>query len=181
MGLPKALVHAPDGVPLAETAVRALREGGCERVVVVLGAGADRAGEVARAAGADRVVVADDWSDGQSASLRTGLGALAEDRADCACVHLVDLPDVDAAVVSRVLSAAGVAQASSARAALARAAYDGVPGHPVVIGAAHWPGLLAGLAGDQGARGYLAAHEHLLVECGDLATGGDVDTPADLG
>ena len=31
-------------------------------------------------------------------------------------------------------------------------------------------------AGDRGARDYLAAHEVVLVECGDLATGADVDS-----
>ena len=65
-------------------------------------------------------------------------------------------------------------------AALARAAYQGVPGHPVVIGRDHWRGVLDVAAGDRGARDYLAAHDHALVECGDLATGRDVDTPDDL-
>jgi hypothetical protein len=34
--------------------------------------------------------------------------------------------------------------------------------------------------GDQGARSYLADRDVTLVECGDLATGRDVDRPADL-
>jgi hypothetical protein len=33
------------------------------------------------------------------------------------------------------------------------------------------------VTGDAGARGYLATHDTLLVECGDLATGTDVDRP----
>jgi CTP:molybdopterin cytidylyltransferase MocA len=65
-------------------------------------------------------------------------------------------------------------------AALARAAYDGVPGHPVVMGRDHWQGVLDVASGDKGARDYLAAHEHRLVECGDLATGRDADVPDDL-
>ena len=32
--------------------------------------------------------------------------------------------------------------------------------------------------GDHGARDYLAEHDHLLVECADLATGVDVDSRA---
>ena len=55
-----------------------------------------------------------------------------------------------------------------------------MPGHPVVMGRDHWLGVLDVAVGDQGARDYLAAHDHLLVECGDLATGRDVDTPTDL-
>jgi nicotine blue oxidoreductase len=34
--------------------------------------------------------------------------------------------------------------------------------------------------GDHGARTYLAAHEPVACECGDLATGRDVDHPEDL-
>ena len=56
-----------------------------------------------------------------------------------------------------------------------RAAYDGVPGHPVLIGRDHWDGVVASAVGDRGARDYLAAHGVALVECGDLATGVDVD------
>ena len=40
----------------------------------------------------------------------------------------------------------------------------------------HLPGVIATAEGDQGARAYLAAHPHELVECGDLATGHDVDS-----
>ena len=59
---------------------------------------------------------------------------------------------------------------------LARAAYGGVPGHPVLLGRDHWPGVLESAQGDQGARSYLARHEVELIECGDLATGRDVDS-----
>jgi hypothetical protein len=45
----------------------------------------------------------------------------------------------------------------------------------VLIGRAHWDGVVATAVGDRGARDHLAAHEVALVECGDLATGTDVD------
>jgi CTP:molybdopterin cytidylyltransferase MocA len=98
-----------------------------------------------------------------------GLEALSYTDHDTVLVSLVDLPDVDAAVVARVLDAA------HGRATLARAAYDGVPGHPVLLGRDHWPGVVETATGDRGARDYLADHEVELVECGDLATGTDVD------
>ena len=60
---------------------------------------------------------------------------------------------------------------------LARAAYDGEPGHPVLLGHDHWAGVVATAQGDRGARDYLADHDVLLVECGDLATGRDRDEP----
>ena len=174
MGTPKALVDDPAGGSFVERGVRVLRDGGCSPVIVVVGAASSRAKELARAAGADLVVEAPDWAQGQSASLRAGVGALQSTDAEVACILLVDLPDVDAAVVERV-TAAGAGPA-----VLARAAYQGVPGHPVVMGRDHWQGVLDVAAGDKGARDYLATHDHAVVECGDLATGRDVDTPADL-
>jgi CTP:molybdopterin cytidylyltransferase MocA len=108
------------------------------------------------------------------ASLRRGLQAAYDTDARAAVVTLVDLPDVGADVVTRVLAAVGDDPRS-----LGRAAYRGTPGHPVVLGREHWSGVTADAAGDRGARDYLAAHEVLLVECGDLAGGLDVDAPPD--
>jgi nicotine blue oxidoreductase len=50
----------------------------------------------------------------------------------------------------------------------------------VLLGRAHWTGVRAAAAGDAGARGYLAAHPARLVECGDVATPDDADTPERL-
>jgi CTP:molybdopterin cytidylyltransferase MocA len=120
-------------------------------------------------------VVADDWAEGMGASLRAGLAALQDGPCDAALVTLVDLLDVDETVLRRVLGAA------DGRGALVRASYDGRPGHPVLIGRDHWAGVVATAEGDRGARTYLAAHEPVACECGDLATGRDVDRPEDLG
>jgi CTP:molybdopterin cytidylyltransferase MocA len=170
MGRPKALVHDVDGTSWLGRGVEVLRAGGCDGVTVVLGAGADEAVRLLDGLGVD-VVVAHDWSSGMSASLRAGLASLEHSDAEAAVVSLVDLPDLDATVVRRVLSE------REGDEALARASYHGRPGHPVVLGRAHWPGVLASLAGDAGARAYFATHAHALVECGDLASGRDVDRP----
>lgn len=175
MGMAKALVEDPGGGSFVERGVRVLREGGCTPVIVVVGAEADRATVLASAAGADQVVEASHWADGQSASLRRGIDALQTTGADVACVLLVDLIDVGPDVVAEVLAAAG-----DGPAVLARAAYHGVPGHPVVIGRDHWAASAADARGDRGARDYLAAHHHTLVEVGHLASGRDADTPDDL-
>jgi len=164
MGRPKALVD-----DWLTRSVAALREGGCHEVTVVLGASADEA--LALLPGDERVVIAADWATGMSASLRAGLDALlarTED-GDAALVHLVDLPDVGADVIARVGRLA-------APDALARAAYAGRPGHPVLIGRQHWADVVETLVGDEGAKGYLQAHGAALVECGDLAGGQDVDS-----
>jgi len=167
MGRPKALVEL-DGEPLVVRALHALTKGGVAPVVVVLGARADEVRAVLPAG--VRAVEAPDWADGMGASLRAGLESL-EDGPEAVIVTLVDLPDVGAEVVRRVL--ADPVDAATLR----RAAYDGTPGHPVLIGRDHWAGVAAAARGDRGARDYLAAHATALVECGDLATGVDVDSP----
>ena len=168
MGTPKALVHDADGTSWLRRAVSTLRAGGCDRVTVVLGSSAAEARGLL--AGVDAaVVVAGDWAEGMSASLRAGLAALADSDGDAVVVTLVDLPDVTADVVARVRGL------GTDRGVLARAAYDGRPGHPVLLGRDHWVGVAARAAGETGARDYLADHDVFVFECGDLATGRDVD------
>lgn len=178
MGGPKALLRPRPGAPtLLETVVGRVRAAGCEDVLVVVGAGAAEVGELARSTGA-RTVLAEGWDEGMGASLRTGLTALGADLVtapDVALVTLVDLPDVGPEVMVRVLESSG-----QERSALARATYDGEPGHPVVIGRDHWAAVRDTATGDRGARDYLRTTEHRPVECGDLATGRDVDTADDL-
>lgn len=158
-GKPKVL--AEDGRWL-RACVAALANGGCDDVVVVLGAAVVDVPDPARA------VVAQDWERGLSASVRAGINAV---DASFVVLHAVDTSDVGANVVRRVLDAA-VASASG----LARAHYDGRPGHPVVIARRHWPALLATLRGDQGARPFLAGRTDVIaVDCADLASGQDID------
>jgi molybdenum cofactor cytidylyltransferase/nicotine blue oxidoreductase len=168
MGRPKALVSDERGSWLLQACVT-LRNGGCDDVVVVIGAEAPRARALLGDLPVD-VVEAIDWADGMSASLRAGLDHAATGDADAALVQLVDLPDVGPEVVARLIQ-----DASSD--ALVRAVYDGRPGHPVLIGRDHWDGVAQDAVGDRGARDYLVAHGVLDIECGDLAAGLDVDQP----
>lgn len=169
MGMPKALVSDEGGSWLTR-GVATLRDGGCTHVSVVLGAEAEQA--MPLLAGLDvAVVVARDWAEGMGASLRAGLASLAGSPDTGVVVSLVDLPDLVPEVVARLVEVA------DGPAALARAAYNGRPGHPVLLGRDHWAGAAEAAVGDQGARAYLAPRDVLLVECGDLATGRDVDGP----
>lgn len=169
MGRPKALVTDERGAWLPR-AVQALSGGGCERVLVVLGAAAEQARPLLDEYDVT-IVVAEDWADGMGSSLAAGL-RYAEHGEETRClVTLVDLPDVGPAVVRRVL------EQPDDPSVLARAAYHARPGHPVLLGGDHWSGVLATSSGDRGARDYLAGQEVALVECGDLATGEDVDRP----
>jgi nicotine blue oxidoreductase len=109
-------------------------------------------------------------------SLRAGLGSLAGTGARAALVSLVDQPGIGPEAVGRVLAA------YRDETSLVSAAYDGVRGHPVLFGSAHWAGIAETATGDRGARAYLKAHESAitLVECGDVARPYDIDTEADL-
>ncbi|TWP47326.1 nucleotidyltransferase family protein, partial [Lentzea tibetensis] len=143
-GTPKALV-SHNGSLFVESAARTLVRAGLEPVVVVLGAAAD---EVRARAALDGVTLVDnpDWASGMGSSLRVGLRAVGA--ADAVVVLPVDTPGVTAEAITRLAELA-------APDALARATYDGEPGHPVLIGRGHFAGVMASAAGDQGAREYL--------------------------
>lgn len=167
MGRPKALLHDPDGTSWLRRSAEVLRAGGCPEVTVVLGARYDEARALVPSEAS--VVRAEDWAEGMAASLRAALLSL-EPTVAAALIHLVDLPDVGAEVVERLLHAPGLGPS-----VLARAVYEGRPGHPVLLGREHWPALIATLRGDTGARHYLDTHRAVAIECGDLAGGRDVD------
>jgi CTP:molybdopterin cytidylyltransferase MocA len=176
MGTPKGLLRDPDGTPWVARSARVLLDGGCDRVLVVTGASAADVAALAAAPGVS-TVEAPDWAEGMGASLRAGLAALsAAGGPAAAVVGLVDTPGVTAGVVARLVAVA----AAHGPATLARAAFDGAAGHPVVLGREHWDGVRATAAGDAGARGYLRGRtDVLLVECADVGHGDDVDTPRD--
>ncbi len=166
-GGPKALRRDADGVPWLHLAVAALRAGGCDIVLVVLGAEADAARAVLPAG--VEAVVADDWADGLSASLKAGLAAA---DADAAVVTLVDLHGLPAQAVAHILDAPVDATT------LRRATYAGRPGHPVLLGRDRWAAAAASAEGDRGAGRYLKAQGAELVELSGLWDGEDDDGPA---
>jgi CTP:molybdopterin cytidylyltransferase MocA len=172
MGRPKGLVRGSDGQAWVTRSARVLADGGCRPVVVVVGAFAAEVGALVPAGCA--VVESADWAEGMGASLRAGLVAVAERApadAVAAVVGLVDTPGVGAEVVRLLVDRAR----SEGVEGLARAAYAGVPGHPVVLGRGHWAAVTASARGDAGARGYLAGRDVVLVECGAVGDGQDVD------
>lgn len=162
-----------DGIPLLEHALRAVEAvPAIERIVVVLGARADeiRAGvDLGRA----EPVVCADWDEGQAASLRCGIAAVAD--AEAAVLTLGDMPRITSQVIARFADLA----AEHGAAARARAVYDGIPGHPVVLGREYFE-QVASLRGDVGARDVLRAIGAYPVECSQLSSAADVDTPEAL-
>lgn len=162
-GQPKAPVVI-DGERLVDRAVRNLRDGGCDPVVVVLGAWV---GEVS---GAD-ILVNDAWPEGMGSSLRVGLQSLTDTTdADAVIVTLVDLPGLTPEAVRRLVDCA---------APLAVATYDGERGHPVRITRGLWPRAIEVAQGDEGARRLMREQDVERIEVGDVAAGYDVDVPAE--
>src|SRR4051794_39563072 len=150
--MPKALLRDLDGLPWVERSARRLVSAGCDPVVVVVGA---RAAEVAALVPPwlvppEDVVEAAGWAGGGGAPPGAGLlaGAAREPVPDAGLVALVDTPGMPTDVVLRVAAAA----AAEGPSVLARAAFDGVPGHPVLIGRDHWAAVRSVALGDAGAR-----------------------------
>jgi len=157
-GGPKAPVVI-DGERLVDRAVRCLHEGGCDPVLVVLGAWV---GDVPDA----EVVINPEWTEGMGFSLRLGLTSLPIG-ADAVVVTLVDLPGLTSDAVRRIVDAPGE---------LVVATYDGTRGHPVRFDRGHWDGIAASARGDEGARRYLRDRTDItVVEVADVASGEDLD------
>jgi CTP:molybdopterin cytidylyltransferase MocA len=169
MGTPKALLATPQGEAWVALATHTLRSAGCAHVIVVLGAEADAARAFVPEGA--HVVLADDWHDGLSSSLRAGLAAASHPsmHAEATLVTLVDLPGLTVEAAKRVLGT------GAGRKTLRRAVFEGRPGHPVLLGRDHWDAVAGAIGGDTGARGYLLEHGVELVECSDLWDGADVD------
>ena len=181
-GGPKGLARDVAGTPWIVRAVEALSRGGCDRVLVAVGARGDEVAGLVPA-GAEVVHVAD-WAAGLSATLRAGLVAangaavggvtapgVTAGGVAAVVVLPVDVPDAPAAAVRRVIEAAGTDVAG----ALVQASYAGAPGHPVLLGGRHLDEIVQQVAGDDGARAYLRAHAVTRVDCGDLWSGADID------
>ena len=168
-GMPKALVEL-GGSLLVERAVRTARAV-CDPVLVVLGAQAVDVWRRADLSGAT-VLANRDWETGMASSLRTGLDGLRgwPGRVDAALVLLVDMPGMTPVALRQLAVHADPG-------ALAVATYDGVRGHPVLLGRDHWAGVAQTAVGDEGARRYLAAHEVTEVDCTGLADPTDLDVP----
>lgn len=176
MGRPKPLLPFRGDTFLARV-VRALREGGCEVVVAVVGPAEDpvarRIAEEAERAGA-RVAVNPRPEAEQVDSLRAGLAALPPET-EAAVVAPADVPGIEAAAVRALV------EAFRARGApVARATHGGAHGHPVLFARGVFPELLAGPL-PEGARTVVHAHaaevEEVPVDLPEVLV--DVDTPED--
>jgi molybdenum cofactor cytidylyltransferase len=173
LGRPKQLLEL-DGRPLLQHVVDAVAAAGVDEVVVVLGHAADQIGAAITFPDRARTVVNPDYRSGQASSLATGLEAVGPDP-EAVVIVLGDQPRLDPQRIRRVLDAW-----TAADAAVARALWEGVPGHPVVIGRSQLD-LFRTIEGDKGGRDVIAGMTGVLeVEMGEAAPI-DVDTWDDFG
>jgi CTP:molybdopterin cytidylyltransferase MocA len=111
------------------------------------------------------------WAEGQSASLRCGVHALGD--VEAAVVVLGDQPFVTPQAI------AGALDWDPERHDAVRAVYDGVPGHPVLLGR-RLLRRVDELRGDAGFRDLFEAARVRRFECGHLCDPTDIDTPEEL-
>lgn len=164
-GLEPKLLADLSGRPLLEHAIgAACAVAELERIVVVLGANAEKIAAAVDFACAEPVVC-ERWDDGLSASLRCGLNALSG--CERVIVTLGDEPLMRPELIARFVHAPPGT----------RATYGGRPGHPVVLGLDQIRAIQS-LTGDRGARDLLA--DGPTIECGEHGTDWDVDTTTDL-
>ncbi len=174
---PKALLVKSNGETLLNSAVQALLLGGCDEIVVVLGAEAQRVAAHLRDVGV-KILINDRWSTGMGSSFALGMAAVPPGAS--ALVALVDQPGMDAELVRRLMAAHRPGRITAA--GYRQGTEPLRRGHPVLFAPEHTQPAAAAATGDAGARAYLAAHRELidLVDCSDLDTGSDVDTVLDL-
>lgn len=196
---PKALLVL-EGEPLVVRMVRALLGGGCDEVVVVVGADGDQVRQVLHEVfgsppGHLCIVVNEAWQTGMGSSFRRGIAAAASRVTDCfpsyaidrvagirgsVMVALVDQLDVDDTVVAQLITEALPQRVTAA-------GYPDSTGqvrrsHPLIFPLAMAQDAAAVAAGDVAGRAWLREHPELIdvVNVGHLATGHDLDTVADL-
>jgi molybdenum cofactor cytidylyltransferase len=159
LGTPKQLLEL-DGRPLLQHVVDAAEEGGLDEVIVVLGHEAERISAALRLPPRARTVVNPSFSEGQSTSLRAGLGAT-DPASTAAVVLLGDQPRLTGPMVRKL-----VAGFHRDNRPIARAVFGGVAGHPVVLARSEWA-ILDDLRGDVGARALIDGSEKVnLVDMG---------------
>ncbi|MFL5798104.1 MAG: NTP transferase domain-containing protein [Actinomycetota bacterium] len=172
-GSPKQLAEV-GGRTLVQHAVDAAADAGVDVVVVVLGHAADRVERELSLPRNARVVLNPAFAEGQSTSLRAGIGGLPPE-AGAAVILLADQPGITALDVQAV-----IATHTATGARIVRARYRGIPGHPVLIAKELFPEV-EGTTGDAGARDVLRDHADEIVEVDiDRDPPPDVDTPDDL-
>jgi molybdenum cofactor cytidylyltransferase len=172
MGGSNKLIAEISGRALVRIATEAALASRARPVIVVTGHQRERV--AAALAGLDVVLVHNpDYAAGLSTSLKAGIAAVPGD-ADGAIVTLGDMPQVDAALIDRLLAAFDPEKG----ALVVVPTIDGKRGNPVVWSRRFFPEL-AGIEGDIGARHLIASYPEAVIEVPVVGKAAlvDVDTP----
>ena len=123
-----------------------------------------------------RVVHNPDFADGLGSSLKAGIAAVPPD-ADGAIVCLGDMPQVDAALIDRLIGAFDPERG----ALVVVPTFEGKRGNPVLWSRRFFPDLMA-IEGDVGARHLIGRYGEAVVEVPVDGNGAlvDIDTPEAL-
>jgi molybdenum cofactor cytidylyltransferase len=173
MGSPKQLLLVR-GKPLLQLVVEQANASRLDEVVVVLGPAADEIQDRV-AMGRARVMVNPDHTSGMASSMKAGLASIGAE-VDRVVVILGDQPDVDAALLDRLLDL----QASTGLPSAALS-FNGLLHPPVVLKRELWHDLMS-LEGDVGCRAVIRGKPELVAKLPvetDLTHPIDIDTPED--
>lgn len=173
MGFPKPLLSIGDDTFITRTLRLILPA--VERVVIVLGAHADRIRAAIPADARITIVENSNYAAGQLSSLKIGLGALAPE-ASAAMVHLADHPLV---IGATYLAVAETYRRTGGPIVIAR--HAGRRGHPAIFDRSIFSELLAASL-SEGARAVVNATPARIVysDVNDPGVALDLDTPEDL-
>ena len=175
MGGPNKLLAEIGGKPLVRIVVDAALASRARPVVVVTGHQRDQV-EAALAGLPVKFVHNPHFADGLGTSLKAGIAALPAE-ADGAIVCLGDMPQVDAALIDRLIGAFDPDKG----ALVVVPTIDGKRGNPVVWSRRFFPDLMA-VEGDVGARHLIGRYPEAVTEVPLTGTAAltDVDTPEAL-
>jgi molybdenum cofactor cytidylyltransferase len=172
LGRPKQLLDL-FGEPLLRRVVHNAVASELNEVVLVLG---HQAAEIQTAVGewGQRVVVNPDYADGQSTSLRVGLGAI-DPLSEAVVFLLGDQPQVGPEIIDAL-----IARFRGSGAPIVMPTYGGMPANPVLFASELFPEL-AVVTGDEGARAVVKRNSARVVRVAvsDGAPPRDVDTDDD--
>ena len=175
MGVVNKLLVKVDGKPMIRHAVDNLRAAGADPIIVVAGHEAERVREVLDGTQVS-FVHNDDFAEGLSTSLRTGIAAV-PDNCDAAIVALGDMPRLQPAHVEALIAAYS---ADTGR-AICVPTWQGKRGNPV-LWARRFFAEMTDVDGDVGAKHLIGSHADLVyeVEMPDSGVLIDVDSPEAL-
>ena len=175
MGAVNKMLAEIGGKPLVRIAAEQALASHAQPVIVVTGHEREKVGAALKGLPV-RLVHNKDFAEGLGTSLKTGIGAVPEE-ADAAIVCLGDMPQVDVALINRLIAAF-----DPERGALVVVPnIEGRRGNPVVWSRRFFHDLMS-IQGDVGARHLIGNYAEAVVEvpvAGDAALT-DIDTPESL-